>query len=224
MRILIFGATGPTGLLLIREALSVFQNCTVVAYVRSPDKIPADLAANPSVIVIGGELGDIQAISKAMEGVEVVLSALGPSTTLLKGPFYPSGAPLAKALTHIMEIMVQFKVTRLIVLGTASITDPADKFDLSFSVLVNGVATVARNAYKEFVAIGKTIREHGAGLDWTIARVPLLNSKETKEVKGGFIGDGHTGTSLSRAGFAAFVIHEVEKPEWVKKAPLICTP
>lgn len=221
MRILILGATGPTGILLIRQALQTYQSCTIVLYIRSPEKVPDDLKANSSLTIIQGQLNDKDSLSKAMEGVAVVLSALGPSVK--KGPFHPSNTPLAHAYITVIEVMHEQNVKRLICLGTTSITDPADKFSLAFSVLVNGVATLARNAYNDVVGIGKNVRTLGADLDWTIVRVPILTEKETKEVIAGYVGDGKTNTFLSRVGFANFVIDEIEKNDWVKKAPLICS-
>jgi putative NADH-flavin reductase len=44
-KILVLGATGPSGICLLRELL--YRNHQTVAYVRNPTKIPADLAANP---------------------------------------------------------------------------------------------------------------------------------------------------------------------------------
>ncbi|KAG6857606.1 hypothetical protein H0H87_010174 [Tephrocybe sp. NHM501043] len=221
MRILIFGATGAIGILLIRCALKALESCELVLYVRSIEKVPDDLKSNPSVIVVEGQLTDYDALAKAMNGVETVLSALGPSVK--KGPFHPSNTPLANAYLTIIDIMHQQAIKRLICLGTTSITDPADKFNLAFSILVNGVALGARNAYKDVVAIGQNVRTHGADLDWTIVRVPLLTSQETEETLAGYVGDGRTSTWLSRAGFAAFVVDEIKKKNWVQKAPLLCT-
>lgn len=221
MHILILGATGPVGILLIQQALQTYQSCTIILYVRSPEKIPQHLASNPSIIIINGQLDDRDALSKAMEGVDVVLSALGPSVK--RGPFHPSDTPLAHAYSLVIETMRDHHVKRLICLGTASISDPADKFSLAFSILVNGVATLARNAYRDVVAIGENVRTLGADLDWTIVRVPVLTEKESTDVIVGYVGDGKTNTFLARRGFAAFVIGEVEKKEWVRKAPLLCS-
>ena len=221
MRILVFGATGLTGILLVRQVLQTYQECTVILYVRSPGKIPEDLRADKSIIVIEGQLDDLDALSKAMEGVDAVLSTLGPSVK--NGPFHPSNTPLANAYVHIIDLMHQHRVNRLICLGTASITDPADKFNLAFSILVNGVKTLARNAYNDVVAIGSNVRSLGADLEWTIVRVPILTDKETKEVIAGYVGDGTTNTFLSRMGYASFVVGELEKREWIQKAPLLCS-
>ncbi|RDB29044.1 hypothetical protein Hypma_015142 [Hypsizygus marmoreus] len=221
MRILILGATGGIGILLIRQVLKIYQSCTIILYVRSPEKIPDDLKENPSLIIIKGQLEDEDALSKAMEDVDVVVSALGPSVR--KGPFHPSNTPLAHAYVLVIKLMHQHQVKRLICLGTPSITDAADKFNLAFSLLVNGVAILARNAYNDVVAIGRNVRTEGADLDWTIVRVPVLTDKDSEEVIAGYVGDGKTNTFLSRSGFAAFVVNEIEKRDWVQKAPLICS-
>jgi uncharacterized protein YbjT (DUF2867 family) len=93
MRILVLGGTGASGILLIREALA--HSHTVVVYARSPDKLPEDIVKDTSVVIIKGDLSDAETLSKAMEGVDAVVSALGPAVK--RGPFHPSGTPLALA-------------------------------------------------------------------------------------------------------------------------------
>jgi len=220
MRVLILGATGAAGVLLIQEALAASH--TVVVYARSPDKLAEEIRHDPRVTVHKGELDDREALSSAIMGVDAVLSALGPSVS--RGPMHPKGTPLARAYSLIIELMIGHRVRRLLALGTPSITDPSDKFSLRMSIIVNGVATLARTAYEDVVAIGETIRTQGNDLDWTIVRVPLLSGANDKNLVVGYVGDGKTGIWVTRAGFASFVVQELEKNEWVKKAPLITLP
>lgn len=220
MRVLILGATGAAGVLLIQEALAASH--TVLIYARSPEKLPEQIRNHPRVTVHKGELDDREALSSAMKEVDAVLSALGPSVS--RGPLHPKGTPLARAYSLIIELMKIQGVRRLLALGTASITDPNDKFSLRMSVLVTGVATLAHTAYEDVVAIGKTIRTQGNDLDWTIVRVPLLSGSDDKNFVAGYVGDGKTGACLARAGFASFVVQELENNEWVRKAPLITLP
>ncbi|KAG2109635.1 NAD-P-binding protein [Suillus discolor] len=220
MRVLILGATGAAGVLLIQEALAASH--TVVVYARSPDKLSEDIRYDPRVTIHKGELDDREALSSAIMSVDAVLSALGPSVS--RGPMHPKGTPLARAYSLIIELMIGHHVHRLLALGTPSITDPNDKFSLRMSIIVNGVATLARTAYEDVVAIGETIRTQGNDLDWTIVRVPLLSGANDKNVVVGYVGDGKTGIWVTRAGFASFVVQELEKNEWVKKAPLITLP
>lgn len=216
MRVLVLGGTGGIGPLLIQELLTALH--TVIIYARSPQKLPDNITSNPNVVVIKGELMDSDTLKKALEGVHAVVSTLGPSVS--KGPLHPSDTPLAKAYALLISLMQTGNTKRLIALGTASIKDPNDKFDLKFSLLVTGVATFAHNAYKDVVAIGENIRS-SEGLVWTIARVPILTNSEKVDHVSGYIGDGKVKTSLSRKAFAAFVIEELENNEWANKAPMV---
>ncbi|KAF7367222.1 hypothetical protein MSAN_00784000 [Mycena sanguinolenta] len=220
MRILIFGSTGPSGLLLVREALGTYDQSTIVLYARSPEKLPDDLKQNLNCIIIEGQLDDEDALAKALEGVDIVLSALGPAQFS-----HGSDTPLAHAYERIIRLMKRAGVNRLLALGTVSIEDPSDRFNLSFYSLVKGASISMRNAYKDIRAIGAVIRasnlEH-----WTIVRVPVLSNNTSKQVIAGYIGDGKTKNHvfLNRIGFAAFVIEEISKKEWDRKAPVLVSP
>ncbi|KAH7883949.1 NAD-P-binding protein [Phlebopus sp. FC_14] len=217
MRILILGATGAAGQLLIEQALAASH--TIVIYARSPEKLPEQTRNDRRVTIHKGELTDETGLSRAIENVDAVLSALGPSVS--RGPLHPSGEPLAHAYALIIKLMRRHRVSRLLALGTPSITDPRDKFSLRMSIIVAGVKTLAYHAWKDMVAIGETIRTEGDTLDWTIVRVPLLYNSDSKEFVAGYVGDGKTGMWLSRAAFAAFTLQELTEKEWVKAAPLV---
>ncbi|KAJ7138462.1 NAD-P-binding protein [Mycena crocata] len=225
MRLLIFGATGSMGVLLARRFLSVYGSCTLILYMRSASKLPVDLADDKSVVVIEGELDEMDNLSKAMEGVDAVITALGP--TGRKGPFYPSGTPIAAAYSRILATMKEHGVRRLVALTTPSVRDSEDQFSLPLVFLRTTFATFARNVVKDIIAVGQVIHTEGADLDWTIVRMALHSSDsetENCEVIAGYMGDGRTGPVSSRIGAAAFIIDELEKREWVGKAPILSAP
>src|SRR5262245_52503142 len=73
IRLLVLGATGRTGLALLRQAGQ--RGYGVTAFVRSPEKLPE---LGPQVTVRKGDprnAGDLQA---ALPGHDVIVSALGP--------------------------------------------------------------------------------------------------------------------------------------------------
>jgi len=221
MRVLVIGATGPAGILLIREALAASHS--VVVYARSPGKLPEEIRIHERVTIVEGQLDDVQALTRAITGVDAVLSALGPP--VLHGPFHHAGAPLAKAYQRILDIMKRRGVRRLIALGTTSIKDPAhDKFSATFFALVTGVMVLASTAYHDVQEFGKAIMNSGEEIDWTIARVPVLTDKHSTEYIAGYVGDGKTKPFLSRAAFAHFVVEELSKNQWVHKLPLVSSP
>jgi putative NADH-flavin reductase len=208
-----------SGIVLVREALETVQGITLVLYVRSPQKLPQDIATHRDVIIVTGQLTDADALSKALEGADAVVSTIGPA--VMRGPFHPMGTPLAKAYELLIPIMRAHDVRRLIALGTASIKDPNDKFSYQFYTLIAAIATLAHTAYKDVVAIGDAVQNEGSDLDWTIVRVPVLTDHDCKEFVAGYVGDGLTSMSLSRASFAAFVLNELKENNWVRKAPLL---
>ena len=141
---LLFSHKRLLGIQLIEYALGYSHN--VVVYARSPSKLPEHIMSNSLVTVVKGELEDKETLKGALTGVEAVLSALGPSVK--KGPLHPSGTPLAKAYVVLLELMREVGVKRIILLGTTSMKDDYDKFNLEFWMLINGVHLFARNAYK----------------------------------------------------------------------------
>ncbi|KAF8902882.1 NAD-P-binding protein [Gymnopilus junonius] len=220
MRFLILGATGTSGILLVRKTLELYPDATIIIYARSPDKVPEDLKDNAAVSIIKGTLEDLDTAETAVQGVDVVLSALGP---LVKwyGTNHPSGNPIATFYAHLIDLMNKYNVKRFLFLSTASSKDPNDRHSVKFATLVDGVKLFARNAYTDIVAMGETARTKGGNIDWTMVRVPVLTNANTEAVAAGYIGDEQVGVTLSRRAFAAFMLGEVEKREWIQKAPLI---
>jgi putative NADH-flavin reductase len=215
MRIVVLGGTGPSGILLIEEALAAKH--IIVVYARNPQKLPAHLNKHPDITIIKGELEDSKTLDTALAGADAVLSALGPSFG------NPSGTPLARGYAALLEAMRRQGVKRLIALGTPSIKDEQnDKSSVVYSMMVNTVAYFARSAYKDIVAVGEVIRAC-EDIDWTIVRVPMLKNERNREVRVGYIGDDGAGAgyTLARLGFAVFVLRELEKGEWIKRAPLV---
>ncbi len=129
MRFLVLGGTGPCGVLFIRELLSKYPSSTIVIYARSPQKLPSDLndTSYPTLVVIKGDITDREVVERALEGVDVVLSALGPAFG------QPNDTPIARGYAVVIEAMHKRGIKRLIALGTTSIPVPADKFILVYS-------------------------------------------------------------------------------------------
>lgn len=212
MRLLVLGATSPTGILLVKEALEVIPTTSIILYVRSPSKIPSEISNNQSVTVIQGELNEKDKLSNSLVGVDAILSALGPPSA----GNHPADLPLKRAYETLLSLMRKHGVKRLIALGTGSMVAPEDKFSLMFSLVVFYIKNFVPTAYKDIVAFGKVISA-ADDLDWTIVRVPYLTDKPNREVVAGFIGDPKVGTSLARAGYGAFCVQELLHPQWIRK-------
>ncbi|KAG8702798.1 hypothetical protein FRC09_004530 [Ceratobasidium sp. 395] len=212
MKVLILGATGPSGIHTCHYALRAGHQ--LVIYARNPSKLPADIAKHDDVHVVQGELTDTAALHSALEGCSAVLSALGPVN------MWEAGTPITNAYRVLLDGMRIHGVKRLIALGTPSIEDPADSRGYVAWILIGLVKLIAANAYRDIIGVGNTIT--GAeDIDWTIVRVPNLLNGAGDETFSGYLGDGKVGWFLNRAGFGRFVVEELEKREWIKRQPVL---
>lgn len=207
MRISIFGGTGPTGLLLVDQALA--QGHDVVAFARTPSKLPR----HERLSVVEGQLDDAEQISAAVAGSEAVLSLLGPGTKAAEAP------PLVTGTRNIVAAMNAHGVRRLVATGTPSMSDPEDGKDWRVGLLVKMISRFQPVAYDAIVTIGRTVRE--SGLDWTIVRLPFLsNGPRTDRINARQVGE-KGGLRLSRANAAAFVLQQATDTTYLHQAPFI---
>jgi putative NADH-flavin reductase len=116
VKVAVFGATGRTGRLIVREALA--RGIEVSALARSPEKLD-DLAAM-GLSIVGGDACDAEAVSSTLEGTDAALSALGatsrddPSelsetTRVLVGAMETNGPKRIVAVLSAMALMKKVK-------------------------------------------------------------------------------------------------------------------
>ncbi|MBD3276369.1 MAG: NAD(P)H-binding protein, partial [Candidatus Marinimicrobia bacterium] len=75
MKLVIFGATGRTGIPLIKQALE--NGHEITAFVRNPDKLPDDLTNR--VTIVEGDILNIEDVDKAVQNQDAVASVIGQS-------------------------------------------------------------------------------------------------------------------------------------------------
>src|SRR5260370_11588537 len=72
MNLVVLGATGGTGRLVVEQALTAGH--TVTALVRSPDKLAL---RNPNLHVVPGQATDPSTVARALDGADALISTLG---------------------------------------------------------------------------------------------------------------------------------------------------
>ena len=208
MRITVFGGTGATGRLLIDQALE--EGHAVTAYARHPEKLGAP---RDGLTVIAGELSDEAAIERAVAGADAVVSLLGQGRPV-------KGTPIAIGTRSILAAMSKAGVRRIVVIATASAADPQDRPPLRSRFFIGFASVFMRPAYDDVVATVQAVRD--SDRDWTVVRPPFLRDGErTGRVKVGYLGDGVTGTYLSRANAADFMLRQLESDTYVRQAPIV---
>jgi putative NADH-flavin reductase len=209
MNIIIFGATGRTGQLLVEKALE--RGHQVTAFARSPEKLTG---YKDQLEIVQGDARDAGKVAEAVSGAEAVISVLGPAENR---PVFA----VSQATENILSAMKDQGVKRLILSAGAGVEDPQDAPRL-FNRLINFLLKLfSRWVYEDMVRTVEQVRS--SDLQWTVVRVPMLvDGEESEEVQVGYVGKG-MGPRVSRADLAAFMLDQLSSSEYVQQAPAIST-
>jgi len=205
-KILIIGATGRTGRLVLDRALEEGDTVTVLA--RRPDAL-ADV--KDRITVVAGDATSREDAAKAMRGQEAVIAALGTGGSLrANGLFTLASEAVAGAAR-------EAGVSRLVWLSSFGVGETFR--DASFlQKMIYG--TLLRDLYKNKEASERIIRD--SGLDWTIVYpTGLTNGPATGRYRAeerirmaGF-------PRISRADVADFLYKAVRDDAWIRRNAVI---
>jgi putative NADH-flavin reductase len=202
MKLLVLGATGGTGLEIVRQAIALRHQVT--AFVRSAERLKP---FGSQVVIKQGDLLQSAELAEAIRGHDAVLSGFGPRVPIAK-----ADATLlrdfASALTTAME---QTGVRRLVLVSTAFL----------FKDAILPPAYLFGRLFFPGVVIDATAMERiitGSGLDWTILRPPQLTDKpHTGKYR---LRDGHLppfGFNIPRADVADCFLKTLPDPTSIRK-------
>ncbi len=207
MQLAVFGGTGKTGRLVVEQALAAGHSVTVLA--RNPAKLTIQ---NERLHVVEGDIQDAAKVLATVTGADAVLSALGPTSNQAE-------FAVSKGMGNIIAAMRQAGVKRLIVTAGAGVRDPMDQPKLIDNVIVAALKLLNGNVLADMQGAVEQVQT--SGLDWTIVRGPrLTDDAPTGHIRAGGVGKD-IGTSLARADFAAFLLAQLDNPQWLHKMPAI---
>ena len=205
MKLTIFGSTGGTGLHLVRKALE--RGHEVTAFTRTPTKL--DLR-HSKLSVIEGDVREPEAVSSAIREADAVISAIGPTP----------GSPvdlMTKAAQNIVSGMKAHNVRRLVWSAGAGVKAPQDEPTLMHKAISFLLKLISKDVLENSLRGVEIVRS--SGLDWTVARAPMLTDEGRKQgYQASFVGQG-MGRTLSRENFAEFMLELVENAEWLQQMP-----
>ena len=207
MKIVVFGASGRIGKLVVQQALEVEHQIT--AFVRSLSKLGIE---HPKLTVFQGDVSDAENVKQAIVGQEAVISTLGPNRPHVPGM-------METAAKNIVSAMQKHGIKRLLSTTGAGVRDPQDQPKL-FDKFMKAILTlVAREVLLDSEANANIIRN--SELNWTIVRFPrLLDGPLTGNYRVGYIGKD-SGSQISRADGADFILRELEMGDYIQKAPIV---
>ncbi len=196
MKLIVFGATGNTGLEILKQAPALGH--AVTAFARST-KLPG--------VTITGSVLDETAVTDAIRGHDAVLSCLGTRPWRHENICSDGVRAIAKA-------MQTTGVKRLIALSTQGAGDS------EVATLMKPLASVVLGrAFRDKEVMERELES--TQLDWIVVRPGLLTNgagrgtwrvSTTNELRGG---------KIARADVAAFMLQQLEARDYVGKRPVI---
>lgn len=213
-RILLYGATGRTGELIVRYALQ--QGYAVTALVRNLDKLAMKAE---HLTVIEGSPTDLGAVRQAMRGCDAVisaLSALSESDSFSRKKIAPPHT-LATTMRHTLTAMHEHGLRRIVTLSSIGVGDswPYAPWYMRLIIKLTNFKLVFAD-HKQQEAL---LRQ--SGLDWTIARPVALNNKEHLGELRVSYQQTPAPFALSRHQLARFMVDCLANKDFVHKAPLL---
>jgi len=206
-KILVLGATGGTGRLIVAQALA--RGFEVRALVRSPAKA---IGLEGAELFIG-DARDEAALRKALEGADAVVSALGTPVS----PFREV-ALLSSATKALVSAMKAAGVPRLVCITGMGAGDSAGHGGFVFDRLI--LPALLRKVYADKDRQEAIVR--GSGLDWVLVRPSVLNDQAPRhDIRVLTDVSGFHGGTIARADVASFVLDQVSANTWLGRSPLI---
>ena len=209
-RVLVLGANGPSGRLVVQQALD--RGLAVTALTRNPDSFPV---RHERLRVIGGDATDPVTVDRAVDGCDAVISVIGTAFTWKPVAVYSSSARLVVAAMH------RRGLRRLAVVTSMGAPREIDEHGFLRSALLRlWRTTFTRTLYDDMLEMERIVT--ASGLDWTIVRPPGLSSGP---------GTGYAvaetridGPAMARADLAAMLLDQLADRRWIGRIAAVATP
>ncbi len=200
MNILVLGANGRTGRLVVEQALAAGH--TVTAFVRDPSKLQL---TDERLSIANGDARDLDSLLAALEGQDAVINTIGGVERKL----------IATTTVALVAAMRKGGVNRVVAMSTFIATPnfrPTGMMRL-FPRLARGVA-------KDDLA-GTQLLE-ASGLDWTIVYATLLKSKPASGFRRVEVDEKVTGRNhVNRADVAECLLASLDDRSTFRRSFLI---
>lgn len=209
MKVVIFGANGKTGILLVEQALAKGHH--VIAYIRRPGSI---MIENPKLKIVVGNLNEPLKMKDAVTGADACISALGG------GSLTKHSSEMIHGIKTIVSVLEIAKVHRFIYLSSLGAGESLYLIPQPLRFLLSKV--LLRVPLADHNANEDTIRK--SKLQWTLVRPGSLtdgqlsgnlkHGSDKTRIKGG--------ASISRSNVASFMIQQLTDSTYIQKAVWLC--
>ena len=200
MRVVVFGATGKTGGLIVDRALAKGYEVTVL--VRDPSKFKKD-----GVRVAVGDATKLDDVLPAVRGQDAVIDSIG-GTTPYKTTWLES-----TSVRNMIDAMKTEGVRRLLVISMIGIGESRAQAPFWYKHLL--MPTFLRGSTKDKTKLEEKVVR--SGLNYVIARPPILKDNPPMG-SATVIGTGTTGHAITRADLANFLVDQLTADDYLGRA------
>jgi putative NADH-flavin reductase len=207
MKILVLGATGPTGQQILRQGLA--QGHQLTAFVRNPSKLAL---SDPRLQVLSGALpGDAGALESALRGQDAVICCLGLRNAL------KSGGLMLGAMRVLVPAMERAAVQRLMLMSSNGVGDTHARSPLLARIMYR---LLLSDIFADKAAGEALVR--ASSLEWTIAYPTMLtDGPRTGRYRAGETLELRGMPKISRADVADFLLRELSARAFVRKGAVL---
>ncbi len=199
MKVLIIGASGRTGKLVVEEALA--QGWEVKALVREVKVFDLN---HPNLLKVEGTPFAYADVKKACESCDVVISALNISRAS-ENPWSKLVSPenlLSKSMQNVVDVAKHIKLKKLIIVSAWGVGDSRAEIPWWFKLMLS-ISKIGR-VYKDHDRQERIVQN--ADLNFTIVRPVGLNDKEASPVKVSQNASPKPGLFISRKSLAKYLV------------------
>jgi putative NADH-flavin reductase len=202
MNILLFGASGHVGTLVLDEALR--RGHAVTAFVHTSPLEPRDRLS-----IVRGDIYDPTDINAAISGHDAIISTLGSWGTKRKDV-------VSTAMRHIIPSASAHGIRRLVTVTGNIACAPEEDHAAGMRVSHGLMGLFAHRILKD--ADDHLARLYASDLDWTVVRSPVMTSSDGTSY---VLNRKVFALSVSRHAVAHALVDLAENREWLQAAPFI---
>ena len=207
MKILVIGAGGKSGRLVVERALAAGHTVTALVHsAEGEEKHPIPAGAE----VIHGDVQNPSRLETAMEGCKGVIDTLGGKTPYLTTTLEASAARV------VIDTMKKVGAKRLVVISVVGVGESKEQAGFFYEHVL--MPTFLRGAMKDKEAMEQEV-EH-SGLEWVLVRPPVLSDSDaTGSVR--VVPEGEQAHKITRGDLAQFLVEQLTSDTYVGHAVTI---
>lgn len=197
MRLAVFGATGGTGVQVIKQALRRGHRVTALA--RRPERLGI---TDPHLDVVAGDVLAAGSCDAVVDGADAVVSALGIGMHRHATTVYSAGTG------NIIDAMTRTGVDRLLVVSTSSLRIPDRRQFPEWLVTKFLLHPMLKRPYADMADMEQRVRD--SNIEWTLVRAARLSDRPASgDYRIALDGKLHGCWSIARADLATYLLDHV---------------